>query len=567
LAALRGQSRAWWVRRLRLGSGLALFSYVTTHFANHALGLVSLSAMEAGRDWFLSLWRSLPGTMLLYGALGVHLALALSSLYQRRHLRMPAWEAAQLIFGLAIPPLLTAHIVGTRLAYTWFDAIDSYARVVLNLWHLQPENGVRQSLVMVLAWLHGCIGLHFWLRLKPWYSRVVPLLFTTALLLPVLAWLGFVQAGREVTLRTQQPAWVQQLRRVTNAPDQEKRMALDHVREGILTGFGAALGGTLLARAARQWRQRRRGTVRITYADGRTVNVPPGLTILEASRLAGIPHSSVCGGRARCSTCRVRVTDGLEHLPPAGREERRVLSRVGAPPSVRLACQVRPVQDVTVLPLFPGNARVQDGFPAPAAFAGQEREIAVLFADLRGFTRIAEHKLPYDVVFFLNRYFETAGEAIKRAGGIVNQFTGDGVMALFGVEIGAAEGSRQALVAAGDLVRSLAAFSQAMADEVPAPLQIGIGIHTGPVVVGRMGYADTVYFTAVGDTVHVASRLEELTKEYGCQLVISEQVALRAGINVSRYPQHRVSLRNRAGALAVRVIDDARGLAAAVGGK
>src|SRR3989442_4553957 len=105
------------LRRLHAITGLLLFTYVITHLTNHALGLISLEAMEAGRWWFLALWRNPVGTLALYGALLTHFMLALVSLYRRRHLRMPAWEATQLVLGLALPPLLVSHIVGTRLAH------------------------------------------------------------------------------------------------------------------------------------------------------------------------------------------------------------------------------------------------------------------------------------------------------------------------------------------------------------------------------------------------------------------------------------------------------------------
>src|SRR5207247_101729 len=124
----------------------------------------------------------------------------------------------------------------------------------------------------------------------------------------------------------------------------------------------------------------------------------------------------------------------------------------------------------------------------PRGQPGRGRELAVRFADLRGFTRMAEHKLPYDVVFVLNRYFETVGTAITEAGGVANQFTGDGVMALFGIDVGPAAGCRQALAAARAMVEGLASLSAELAGDLPAPLRIGIGIHAGAAVVGRMGW-------------------------------------------------------------------------------
>jgi adenylate cyclase len=110
------------------------------------------------------------------------------------------------------------------------------------------------------------------------------------------------------------------------------------------------------------------------------------------------------------------------------------------------------------------------------------------------------------------------------------------------------------------MVEGIARLSAAMKDELDEPLRIGIGIHTGPAVVGRMGYGGAVYLTAVGDTVHVASRFQDLTKQYHAQLVISEQVAERAGVDVATLPRHEVTVRNRAEPVAIRVIGDVAAL-------
>jgi len=256
-----------------------------------------------------------------------------------------------------------------------------------------------------------------------------------------------------------------------------------------------------------------------------------------------------------------RVARGLDTLPPASEAERRVLRRVGAPPDVRLACQLRPAHSAEVVPLLAARDPL-------AALLGHERqgveqEIAVVFADLRGFTRMAEKRLPYDVVYLLNRYFEAVGSAIERTGGIANQFTGDGVMALFGVESGPEPGCRQALAAARAMIAGVDALSRELGGELPEPLRLGIGIHVGHAVVGRMGYGDSTYFTAVGDTVHVAARLEQATKDYNCELVVSEDVVARAGVDFGAFPRHEVALRNRATPVLVRVIERVASLPAA----
>jgi adenylate cyclase len=468
---------------------------------------------------------------------------------------MPIGEALQLLLGLCIPPLLAAHFVGTRMAYEWHGVEDSYAKTVLTLWYLSPIYGVRQALLIAIAWTHGCIGLYYWLRLRRWYSGYAVLLFAGALLLPVLALLGFVQAGREVEfLIARDSGWIEHIKQTTHALAVGDGQALVRLHDGIIYGFWSCLGFVLIARMIRQLKDRQ-SRIRITYPDGRAVQVPRGFSVLEASRFASIPHASVCGGRGRCSTCRVRVAGSLP-LPSASAAEQRVLDRVGAPPNVRLACQLRPTGNISATPLLPANAQANDGYAQPSYLAGQERTIAVLFADLRTFTGIAEQKLPYDLVFLLNNYFETVGECITGAGGIVDKFIGDGVMALFGVESGPEEGCRQALAAAGGMVERVNRLSQSLSEELAQPLKIGVGIHCGPAVVGRMGYGTTIHVTAIGDTVNVASRLQDATKEYGCELVISEEVAKRSGLDTTALVRHELTVRNRREGLSIFVVED-----------
>ena len=549
------------IRRIRLISGLVLLTYLGTHFINHSLGLISLDAMEAGRVWFLALWRNPVATVLLYGSLIIHISLAFYSLYRRWHLRMPRWEALQLVLGLLIPLFLAAHIAGTRLAHELVGVKDSYSLIVLSLWNVTPANGVRQAVLVTIAWLHGCIGFHFWLRLRPWYARVAPIFLAVAVLLPVLALLGFAEAGREISgLMARQPEWFERTLAAANVPRGSQRELLILLQQRAVETFLVILALVLLARGIRYAVQRRH-RIRISYPGGIEVAVPRGLTVLEASRFSGIPHTSVCGGRGRCSTCRVRIVRGWDSLPPAKPAEVRVLQRVGAPPNVRLACQLRPTQDLSVTPLVPAGGQAHQGFTQPSYLAGEERSIVVLFADLRSFTGMAERKLPYDLVFVLNSYFKTAGEAVARAGGIVDKFVGDGVMALFGVETGPDDGCRRALIAAKEIVSGVTQLSHLLASELAEPLKIGVGIHSGPAVVGRMGYGSAISLTAIGDTVNVASRLQDLTKQYECQLVISAQVAQQAGVDVSTFPRHELTVRNRKEALSIYVVKDAQTVA------
>jgi adenylate cyclase len=543
------------VIRLRLASGLLLFTFVATHLVNHALGLISLDAMESGRWLFLAVWRNAVGSTLLFTALLIHLAQAFWSIYRRRHLRMPLWQAVQLGLGAFIPIVLVNHVVGTYGAATVYGYEDSYTMAVLVYWKLRPELGLLQSMLVLVAWAHGCIGIHYWLRLRPWYNRVWMPLYTLAILVPVFALLGFVQAGRYVALLARDAGWVRQTLANAQPPDAVAAAMLARTRDSILVALAVLLVLTFVARALRQFREASR-SVRITYPGGQVVTVPKGFSVLESSRQAGIAHASVCGGRGRCSTCRVRVLAGVRSLGAPEAAEARVLTRVGAAPNVRLACQLRPLHDITVLPLLPPNIEPASALAAPGFMAGQERELCVLFADLRGFTSLSERRLPYDVVFLLNRYFEAVGIAIDQAGGVANQFTGDGVMALFGVASGPVDGARHALAAAQGLQRAVGQLSLELHEELPAPLQLGIGIHCGQTVVGHMGRGVATYLTAVGDTVNLASRLQDQTKRFDCQLVISEPVARRAGLDMSAFRHEQITVHNRDGVVGIYIVED-----------
>jgi adenylate cyclase len=543
------------IRRIRLISGLILFSYLVTHFANHAVGLVSLAAMEDTLYWLFRFWTSWPTSIALYGAFLTHFCLALYALWQRQTLRLRLSEAAQYSLGFLIPVLLAAHVGSTRIADVFFDGDLGYYRSrLLFFFYSDPLTGVLQGVVLIIAWLHACIGLRFWLRLKPWYETAQPYLFATALLMPTLALLGYIVAGRHVAELAQDPAWVAETYALYRGPPVESQGALNLVIWALRIFFVAAVAAVLAARIARRQWQKRHGVSRITYPDGRFIDVLRGVSVLEASRLLGVPHASVCGGRGRCSTCRVHVQAAPTALPPASAEETKVLRRVAASPGVRLACQLRPTGDVRVTPLLPPFAQARDGFARPGYLQGGEREIAILFADLRAFTRLSEARLPYDVVFLLNRYFAAMGRAVEEAGGHLDKFIGDGVMALFGIESGPVIGCRQALQAARLMSIRLVELNQALENDLTEKLRIGIGLHSGPTIVGEIGYGKATSLTAVGDAVNTASRLESASKEYSCELVVSEDLLARAGVDLSAFPRHEIELRGRRQVIAVRTL-------------
>ena len=549
------------IRRLRLFSGLVMLAYVTMHLLNHAVGLVSLEAMEDVLWYIFRIWSNRPAQALLYGGFLVHYTLALWALWQRRSLRLHVSELSQIILGFAIPILLARHVVGTRIADNFFHTDTGYYAYLLWLYFVRvPEYGYLQMLVLVVAWGHAMIGLHFWLRVRPWYARLQPAALVIAVLVPVLSLLGMIEAGRQVMALAADPNWTREAFARMTLPSPDTRGVLEAIVDGLSWFFGGMVAAVLLARFIRYAWRRRHGLVRIGYPDGRFVEVTPGTSVLEASRIAGIPHASVCGGRGRCSTCRVRVRAEIGSLDPADTVEQRVLRRIGATQNVRLACQLRPRGRVEVTPLLPPFSAAADGRRRVDFAQGSEREIAILFADIRGFTALSEGRLPYDVVFVLNRYFAAMGRAIETAGGHVDKFIGDGVMALFGVDSGAAAGCREALSAARLMSERLGELNLSLQGELDRPLRIGIGIHCGPVIVGEMGYGNATAITAIGDAVNTASRLEGLSKAYECELVVSDETVARADLDLSGFPRYEIEIRGKREMLAVRTLGRAADL-------
>lgn len=538
--------------RLRLVTGLVLVAYAATHLLNHAIGLISLDAMERGRGIFLAFWRAEPIEATLLLSLITHPLFALWSLWQRRSLRLRPHEIAQLVTGVLIPFWLVGHVLGTGIISELIEFSDTYSYYLNVIW---PDGLLVQTILVTLVWSHGMIGVHRRLRLEPWYGRVRNIATVAAVVLPLLALAGVLSAGREWgRIETEQPAQAAALAEAQRWPDEATRdQVLGRTEDVITLVFVGLLALVLVGRVGR-WLVERRRTVRLTYPGGRVVTVPRGVTVLEASRLRGIPHAAVCGGRGRCSTCRIRLGIGGDRLPPPGADERRVLQRIGAPPDVRLACQARPNADLTVTPLMPTDVGKGAALAPMNPARGTERTLAVLFADLRGFTQLSEGRLPYDVVFILNRYFAAMGAAIERHDGHLDKFIGDGVMAWFGLDAAPDRAARQALAAARAMGEALARLNRDLAGELDRPMRMGIGLHLGPAIVGEMGYAGALGLTVIGDTVNVASRLESLSKEHRAELVVSDRLVRAAGVTLDQAGRHTVEVRGRVAGLGVHIV-------------
>jgi len=515
-------------RNLRWTSGLVLLAYVTLHLLDHALGLVSLAVAEDMLARVHDFWHSLPGTVMLYGASATHLMLAFSGAWERRSLRLPPAEALRILLGFSLPLLLATHLALMRWAYDRYGVDPNYARVVRGLW--SPAAAGFQIAMMVSAWTHGCLGLHLALRARPAWRRCLPAFVCLAVLLPALAALGFLSMGREI-------AW-------TGAGSPEmlsaaQARATETAARLFMLAYAAMLGLLMVGRALREFCQRKAGsTIELRYP-GRTVTVPRGWSVLEASRSRHIPHLSVCGGRARCSTCRVRVTGAPGSLPAPGADETRTLQRVRAPQGVRLACQLRPLGDIAVVPLFVPGPREASGR------TGRESDVAILFVDLRRWSGLSERQWPFDLVYTLDRYFEIVGGAAKESGGVANQFIGDSVMAIFGLQTDLPTACRQAIAAATLINRRLDEWSAGFQVEFGQRIDFGMGLHAGSAVVAEVGWQEHTTFSAVGEVVNTASRLQDHSKTRASRLVVSVFVAEQAGLTLPGAEVEQVSVRGR----------------------
>jgi adenylate cyclase len=322
----------------------------------------------------------------------------------------------------------------------------------------------------------------------------------------------------------------------------------DEIYRVAEAGIAIHLGLVALAfggRGLRSWRNRRRQLPRLAHASGRVVPITVGASVLETLRDHGIPHAALCGGRARCTTCRVLVTKGLDQLPAPSGLEATALARIGASPGMRLACQIRPSADIAIMPLLAAEAGAADG-RLRGGFEGSERLVTVVFVDIRGSTTLGEAKLPYDVLFILNRFFREMSTAIAATHGHYSQFTGDGLMALYGLDAAdPSTGPANALSGAGEMLARLDQLNHQLRDELSKPLRIGLGIHYGEAIVGAMGPPRSQIITAIGDTVNTCARLESLTKEFDCLAVISRRAAEVAGLDVTGRELHRASVKGR----------------------
>ncbi|MEQ9487642.1 MAG: adenylate/guanylate cyclase domain-containing protein [Alphaproteobacteria bacterium] len=531
-------------QKIRLYSGLILMAFVTTHLLNHIGGIVSLKTMDEWRPYLTGLWGNVVTGSVLVIAFALHICNALYSIYIRATLKMPAWEALQLGFGLAIPVFLASHFTAAFIGQIAYQYNPTYQWVVTFYWAVDPVAGVLQGLGLCVAWIHACIGIHYWLRMKPWYQTYRYALATAAIALLCLSGSGYIAAGIESLVLSQESIWVRQSFATMGMPSAVSAKVGLMLKYSYWTVAGFILAPFFL-RQIRIWLTSLKSSPVATTPNGLLCKIESGATLLEALRAQGIPHASVCGGRGRCTTCRVRILEGLAEMASPNDLEATALQRISAPDGIRLACQIKPDTDLKYVALLPPDASASDG-RRPGGLEGQEQPITAMFVDLRDSTKLGEDKLPYDVLFILNQFFSEMTEALRETNGHYAQFAGDGLLALYGMDgSNPAQGIRDAIRGAVAIQRRLAALNGQLSSELSHPLEVGIGIHYGDAIVGLMGPPNAQLMTAIGDTINTAARLETQSKQHLGATILSRETIDAIGVTLDRDLLHIAELRGR----------------------
>lgn len=290
------------------------------------------------------------------------------------------------------------------------------------------------------------------------------------------------------------------------------------------------------------------------WPDDVTVEIHDDATLLDLAVEGGVDIAHLCGGRARCSTCRVRVIEGNEVLSPRTEAEATMAQRLDFPEEVRLACQTTARGSVRfwrlVLDTIDIEMASQLGKGHYTGPVGREVEnAAILFSDVAGFTSMAEALPAYDVVHILNRFFNRAGDAVEANGGRVDNYMGDGLLAVFGID-GESDRCFAAVRTGLDLIEIASDMHDYVSMIYGQDFKIRVGVDIGDVIFGLMGAESTARETVLGDVVNTASRLEAANKATGTTMLVTEAVRSRTDTRVDYGERFDLDLRGKHGTVA-----------------
>lgn len=288
-----------------------------------------------------------------------------------------------------------------------------------------------------------------------------------------------------------------------------------------------------------------------SQTDNKRIFASPDSTILEASLKAKINHVHVCGGNARCSTCRVYIVDGLSNCLPRNEKEKQVAEKLRFPQNIRLACQTKISGNIAIRrPVVDDLDReiiLKQFGDGSGTKLGQEKDLAILFTDIENYTQFAEAFPAYDVVHVLNRYYQTMNEIIVHHKGIISDVAGDGILALFGVMEDSKNPVLDAINATHGMNTALVQFNEYLNQMYDRSFRIRAGINFGKVIVGNFDTGMMSKISAIGDEVNLASRIETANKNFGTQLLISQSAFEEVQGLVKSHKMYRSGLKGKSG--------------------
>ncbi len=560
---------------LRIFTGIVLFVYVFMHLLNHSFNLVSIETAEYIRkEFFRIIWQSSVGLFLLYFSLIVHLILGFYSVILKKNFKLKIKDWLQIILPILALLMLIQHIAASIVITKLYPGDENYPLVFAAILATPDEiflTTILFTLMTIFIWFHGVIGIKSYLKHKAEHNKKFKLYLKFEnffnlfyWIFPILSILGFLAGLKEMYFI----AYVNSLEKIQNYfisvltkyIPQEAFPTVIQIKPFVMNYYPIFVLSLILLVIINIIRAKYFGSIEIIYPGKKSVFISKGTTILEASRIGKIPHQSVCGGRGRCTTCRIKISSYEGYLNKPNAYEIKAIKRAGLDNKIRLACQLRPTNTLSVIPLL-SPSYSSENLRTFSSISGKEQETVILFVDLREFTKLSEKKLPYDVVYILNKYYEVCGKIIENNGGRLDKFIGDGIMAIFDLNENIIINSKNSILAASKISSSMKKLNLEIKYEFSQTIKFGIGIHAGNTIMGMMGYGKNISETVVGDNVNIASRLEGLSKKFKCELVISRYVAERAKINTTNSILKEVNIKGRKNKLEIFTFKNASELA------
>lgn len=275
-----------------------------------------------------------------------------------------------------------------------------------------------------------------------------------------------------------------------------------------------------------------------------STEISPDESILTAALRNGINHLHACGGSARCSTCRIQVVSGLENCNPRNELELKLADTHNFSDDVRLACQTTITGNVDIRRLLVDieDLKFSTLNHKKLGPIGSHRKVAILFADIQGFTPMSERMQSYDVMYVLNKYFDFAGKIINANGGEINNYIGDAFLAIFGLDDAGDEVFR-AIKSGLEIQDNLITFAKTIEVNFNEEFKVRIGIHYGDAIIGMLGSRGTERLSVIGDTVNMAARVEAANKESDTFMLVSETAYEEVRDRVEVHDYIRVKLK------------------------